>query len=104
MKLKKISPILIGLVQAVLVLIYVVLVSQFLMATTDIVSRSNDLMVGMFMLLLLVFSAGIAGFLVFGYFAYLLIDKEIKRALAVLGYTFLFLLIELLIIIIIIFI
>ena len=96
MKLKKINPILIGLFQAVLVFVYVTLISQFVTSISDVGGPAdNELVIGMFMLLLLVFSAGITGILVFGYFAYLLIDKEVKRALTVIGFTFLFLFYEL---------
>jgi len=90
MKLKKMSPNLIGLFQALGVSIYCSLIVGLinLLEKTDV--RPPDYIAGIFMLLLLVISASITGLLVFGYPAILALDKDIKRALQIVGYTLLY--------------
>jgi len=90
MKLKKMSSNLIGLFQALGVAIYCALIVGLinLLEKTDV--RPPDYVAGIFMLLLLVISASITSLLVFGYPAILALDKDIKRALTIIGYTLLY--------------
>jgi hypothetical protein len=88
-----------GLIQALGVLIYCGFVAAFLWAMNNFFIKQPSQFFGVtMMLVLLVFSAAITGFLVFGYSVALLVDKKIKEALAVLGYTLTYLLFAFLII------
>ena len=90
MKLKKLPLPLIAFFQALAVIIYCGLVASFFWYM-DKVSIAPPGFSGIsLMLFLLVFSAAVTGFLVFGYPAYLALHNRIKQALTVLGYTFLF--------------
>ncbi len=53
-------------------------------------SKRPNILGWILMLFLLVFSAAVTGLLVFGYPVYLVLNKKIKEALKVLGYTFLY--------------
>jgi len=101
--MKKLNPALIGLFQALATLIYCALITglMILMDKSDI--TPPGFLSLLLMLFLLVFSAAICGTLVFGYPIYLMHNKKIKPALAVLGYTFLYLLLGIAVILIIIF-
>ena len=90
MKLKKMSPSIIGLLQALGVAIYCFLIVGLLRLLENIGAKPPVLMTGIVMLLLLVISVAITGILVFGYPAILALDKNIKRALSILGYTLLY--------------
>ena len=82
---------LVGLVQAAGVTMYCLFVSwvfSFLRNFPD--SQLPTLFVPAFMLMFLVFSAALTGSLVFGYPVYLLVNKEIKRAISILLFTLLF--------------
>ena len=85
MKLKKLPLPLISFLQAFLLSLYVLLVGYFMQHIDEVTFGPNFIGIAM-MLCLLVLSASISGFLIFGYPVYLLLDKEIKKA-----YTFLFL-------------
>ncbi len=103
--MKKLSASLIGLLQVLGVLVYCLLISG-LFWLMDEYFRSNppQFVVMFFMLVILVFSAGVTGALVFGYSAYLAMNKRIKEALRVLGFTLLYSLGFILIIVIVLFI
>lgn len=86
--MKKLSFPLSGLLQALGVSVYIALVST-LMRFMESTMTDPPAMVGMMtILLLLVFSAGITGTLVFGYPAYLALQKQWKEAVLVVTYTF----------------
>ncbi len=78
--------------QALAVVIYCGGVSLVLWYAPQTFADSFGILSSLFMLLLLVFSAGITGTLVFGYPVYLVINKKVGEALGILGYTFLWLL------------
>ncbi len=91
--MKQLKPSLVGLIQAIGVIVYCVLIAMFI----NFMGKNAE-PVGFLgaaaMLVLLVFSAGATGSMVFGYPAYLLFkEKEIKRPLLVLAFTSLFCLI-----------
>ncbi|HBK33839.1 TPA: hypothetical protein DEP34_02950 [Candidatus Uhrbacteria bacterium] len=88
--MKKLSFPLTGFLQALGVVGYIALVGSFihLLESTN-VSQTPPAFIGiMLMLLLLVFSAGITGTLVFGYPVYLALQKQWKEAVLVTAYTF----------------
>lgn len=87
MKLKKMSPSVIGLSQSLGVAIYTILISLFFRLMGKIADAPDGVVGIALMLFLLVFSVAIVGLLVFGYPAYLAINKKVKEALAVLSYT-----------------
>lgn len=97
--MKKIHPALVGLLQALGVTVYCGLVSVFFWGMEKIFAEPPGVIAWILMLLLLVFSAAVTGLLVFGYPVYLTLNKKVKEALAVLGYTFLSCLVIILIII-----
>ena len=90
--MKKISPVLIGLLQAVAMTVYVALVAGFflLMSTVNVEPDGFAGVLGM--LLLLVFSASVSGVIIFGSPVYFLVHKKASKALAIVGFTALFLL------------
>ncbi len=90
MKLNKIKPCTIGFLQALGVGVYCLLISLLFRLMESMGIEPMGISGTIMILLLLVFSAGITGTLVFGYFAFLMINKEIKRALNILGFTFLY--------------
>lgn len=91
MKLNKLSPQLCGFLQALGIVIYVLFVG-LVISQLESFNFEPPHPLGITMVLtLLVFSAAVSGTLVFGYPAYLLVNKETKRALMILGFTFLFL-------------
>lgn len=91
MKLDKKSPAVIGFMQVISVAIYCALISSFFsFMEANSLEPEPKILGGLLMLFLLVFSAALCGTLVFGYPGYLIIQKETKRALKILGYTFLF--------------
>ena len=86
--MKKINPSIIGLLQALGVVIYCALIAGML----NLFGRTLAAPVGFFgsvlILVLLVFSAAVSGSIVFGYPAYLFLkDKQIKESLFILAYT-----------------
>jgi len=90
MKLQKISPILAGLIQALLVTGYCVLIARYFYFMNQNFNSPPMVLGIMLMLMILVFSAAIMGVIVFGYPVYLLFEKKFKKALQVVGYTLLF--------------
>ena len=81
----------IGFLQAVLVVIYCVVISGFFWLMEEQGIHPPRILVSMLMLLLLVFSVAVSGVLVFGYPTYIALNKkDFKKSLAILGYTFLF--------------
>ena len=81
------KPWFIGLAQALGVVVYCLLVSGVfqILQKTDV--QPPPLLAPAFMLLFLVFSVAVSGSLVFGYFVYLILNKQIKPALQVLFST-----------------
>ena len=88
--MKKIKPEIMGLLQSLGVLLYCVLLSGFFRLMEGVMPRQPGILTWVLMLFLLVFSAAITGLLVFGYPVYLALNKKVKEALKVLGYTFLY--------------
>ena len=88
--LEKLHPALIGLIQTVGVTVYCGAIATFFFHTGNENPDLPQNIIMFVMLMLLVFSAGITGFLVFGYSAYLALNKKTKQSLNVLGYPFLF--------------
>lgn len=84
---------LVGLLQALGVALYCLFVAGIFSLLENFPEPDKGIMAPAFMLLFLVFSAGVTGATVFGYAVYLTINKEIKKAVQVLLYTFLFCLI-----------
>lgn len=84
------KPWFVGLLQALGVTIYCVLVSSFMFGAQKVFINPPAFWGIALMLLLLVFSAAITGALVFGYPVYLAMNKEIKKALWVLFSTLAF--------------
>ena len=83
------EPSIIGLLQAAGVTAYCALVGGFFFLMNEIAAKPGFF--GIFlMLVLLVFSAAVTGSLVFGYPAYLALNKKIKESLEVLAYTLLY--------------
>ena len=79
-----------GLLQALGVLIYCVIVSGVFQLLKGTTKQPPEFLIASFMLLFLVFSAATTGALVFGYPVYLAMNKEIKKALWVLLSTLAF--------------
>ena len=85
----RVNPSLVGLLQALAVAIYCALIGSFIFYAGE--SGVQPGFVGIFfMLVLLVFSAAVTGSLVLGLPAYLAVNKKIKEALFILGYTLFF--------------
>ncbi|MFH1946772.1 MAG: hypothetical protein ABIJ23_01280 [Candidatus Magasanikbacteria bacterium] len=88
------KPWFIGLAQALGVVIYCILVSGVFQLMQKVDAQPPAFFAAAFMLLFLVFSVATVGSLVFGYFAYLLVNKKIKPAvqvlLSTLGFCLLF--------------
>ena len=100
MKLNKISPNLIGFLQALGVAIYCSLVALFFWSMGNNVEKSPEFLGMALILFLLVFSATVCGILVFGYPIYLVIQKDVKRAVKILAHTLFYSIIIFLIILI----
>ncbi|MBU2564035.1 hypothetical protein KKA23_00405 [Patescibacteria group bacterium] len=92
---------LIGLFQAIGVTIYVLLISS-LLQFVDGFNPNSIFLVSVAILILLVFSSAVVGLIVFGYPIYLCLHKKIKESLFVLGFTLLFSLITIILILLII--
>ena len=90
MKFKNLPLPIIALSQVFLAATYIFLVANF-MGWVEKGNLGPSFLGIVLMLCLLVLSASICGFLIFGYAIYLLLDKQTKEALILLGYTFLFL-------------
>lgn len=90
----KIHPGLVGLYQALAVVIYVALVAAFIFFMEQSKIQPGYLGI-VLMLVLLVFSAGITGTFVFGLPVYFALKNSVTRAVSILAYTFVYLLIAL---------
>ncbi|MCD4760745.1 hypothetical protein K8R42_02490 [bacterium] len=90
MKLEKMSAALVGFLQVIGVAIYCSLVALFFWSMGNNVGQSPEFLGIALMLFLLVFSATFCGLLVFAYPAYLIINKQTKKALKILGFTLLY--------------
>lgn len=91
--LSKAHPAVIGLLQAVGVVVYCCLIGLLFWSMEIFYQAPPQIVVIPLMLVLLVFSAAVTGSLVFGYPAYLALNKQMKKALSVVGFTLLFALI-----------
>lgn len=105
-KLRKLHPALIGLLQALAVAVYCFLVAGFVVLTQKLDFQPPQFLGIVLTLVLLVLSAAICGFLVFGMPLYLAYVRKwyLSKALKVLGFTFLFLLLVLFLVFLVIFI
>jgi len=89
--MKKLNSLTLGLIQSLVVFAYCFLVGILFMYGDSIFTGEKAAFVGIAMVLvLLVFSAAIMGLVVFGYPIYFFIQKNIKKALATVGYTVMF--------------
>lgn len=88
--MKKLSPSLIGFLQALGVAVYCTLIGGFFQLGNKIFPKQSDFLTSILILILLVFSAAITGMIVFGYSAYLALNQKIKEALDVFFYTLLY--------------
>ncbi len=83
---KRVDGVLVGFLQALAISIYSAIVGAFLFYIPSILPKPGFL--GTFLLLIVfVFSAAVTGSLVFGLPTYLAINKRIKEAVSLLGYT-----------------
>ena len=88
--MKKLNPSIIGLLQALGVVIYAILISGFFQLMAKISVQPSVFITSALMLAILIFSAAVCGLIVFGYSAYLALNQRIKEALVVLGFTLLY--------------
>jgi len=91
-KAKNLKPYLIGLFQASGILAYCALVVLFFQVMENSRIETNQMVAGILMLIILVFSAAVSALIVFGRPVYLAINKRIKEAIHILAFTFLYLL------------
>jgi len=87
MDINKLNPSTVGFLQALGLILYCALIGKVLWSFGKILTSFPEFLGIVLMLLLLVFSAAITGSIVFGYAAYLAINKKTKRALSVFTYT-----------------
>lgn len=91
--MRKYKPATAGLLQATSVIVYCLLIAVFMVFIDKLnAPDGGPLGIGLF-LILLVLSAGITGLLVFGYPVYLALTHKLQDAFSVLIYTFLYLMI-----------
>lgn len=88
--MKKSNPSLVGLLQALGVIIYAALISGFFQFMARITVQPSIFITSAVMLAILVFSVAVCGLIVFGYPAYLALHGKIKEGLAILGFTLLY--------------
>ncbi len=81
---------LIGLVQALGVIVYCALAGGFFWLAEKVFIVPPDFLGIVLMLVFLVFSVAVSGAIVFGYPAYLALNNKIKDALSLLIYTLLY--------------
>lgn len=84
------DPYLIGLYQALGVVVYAFLISNLFFFLERIAVAPPSYLGFTLILVLLIFSAAITGSIIFGYPVYLAFNKETKQALSVLGFTLLY--------------
>lgn len=87
--MKNTNPSLIGLWQALGVVAYCALTVGFMQLANEFFNRPGYLG-SVLILTLLVFSAAITGAIVFGYPAYLVLNRKVKQGLSVFAYTLLY--------------
>ncbi len=88
---EEMTPSTIGLVQAVGIVAYCALISGFFWLMEEISVKPPQILASTLILLLLVFSAAVCGLIVFGYPAYLALNKkDFRKPVLILGYTFIF--------------
>jgi energy-coupling factor transporter transmembrane protein EcfT len=88
--MKKLNPSKIGFLQAIGVLAYCALAVGILNLFARMFFAPPGFLGSLLILVLLVFSAAITGSIVFGYAAYLAFHKKVKEALVILGFTALY--------------
>ena len=88
--MNKSNPSLIGFLQALGVVAYCALIGGFFQLGNRFFPKQSVFLMSVLVLILLVFSAAITGMIVFGYPAYLALNKRIKEALFVFFYTLLY--------------
>jgi uncharacterized membrane protein YbhN (UPF0104 family) len=88
--MKKFNPSTIGLFQALGMVIYCSLVVGIMNWFGKIFFAPPGFWGSLLILVLLVFSAAVSGSIVFGYPAYLALNKKMKEALSILGFTALY--------------
>ena len=88
--MKKINPSLIGLAQALGLVIYCALIAGLLWFLGNISVEPLGFFGSVLMLMLLVFSAAVTGSIVFGYPTYLVLNNRVKEALSILAFTLLY--------------
>jgi len=80
-----------GFFQALGVLIYCSLIGALMWGLETFFKTPPQFLAISFVLLLLVLSAAVTGTLIFGYPAYLVFNKKVKKALTLVGFTLLYL-------------
>ena len=89
--MKKCNPAIIGLIQAIGVVMYCVFIALIIGFLSRNFPQPPSIWGPAIMLTLLVFSAAVTGSIVFGYPAYLFLkEKKIKIALQILAYTLIY--------------
>lgn len=89
--MKKTNPSTIGLLQALGLVVYCVLIAGMLNLFGKTIAAPVGFLGSVLILVLLVFSAAVTGSIVFGYPAYLFLkNKQVKEALLILAYTLLY--------------
>lgn len=84
------NPSLTGLFQAIGIVVFVVLVSGFFQLMAKISIQPPVFIVSAVMLSVLVFSVAVSGLIVFGYPAYLALNKRFKEGLTIVAFTLLY--------------
>lgn len=87
--MKKISPSLIGFLQALGLMAYCFLTAGLFWVLKEFFQAPPAFLGTMFMLFFFIFSAAVTGFIFFGYSAYLVFNNKIKEALVIIAYTLL---------------
>ncbi len=76
-----------ALANAIITAIYVVLIGSFIYFGEKIFGEAPNILIPIVMLMLLVFSVALTGFLIFGKPVMLYLDNKKKEAISLLGYT-----------------
>jgi|GEM_PF-1455175 len=92
-KKERLNPVLVGLIQAALVVLYCALISCFFLFLSNVGFYPGAFWGPLVMLVLLVFSAAVMGIVVFGYAVILAFDDQLKRAGRVLLWTLIFIIV-----------
>ena len=86
------NPSTIGLLQAIGITIYCLLIAGLFQLLERFSTSSPEYVVMALILILLVFSAALCGFILFGYPVYLILNKKLKEGLQILGFSALWML------------